>query len=124
MLKRYSFLILIAALTGCSSTGGTRTERPEQIVYDAHGKYVTALQVAVAYKSLPSCDEAGAGPLCAKASVIEEVQNADNVAYPILTGAQAAVRAPSTGLNLGLIAKAADEAVKAFKAITDRLRTR
>lgn len=119
MIRKYTLYVVLLFLAGCSGT----PQKPEQIVYDAHGKYVTALQVAVAYKGLPPC-ETGSGPICKKASIVTEVQNADDVAYPILSGAQAAVRAPSTGLNLDLIARAADEAVKAFKTITDKLRTR
>ena len=119
--------VFSAVLAGCG--GGLNVTpdtaiKAENIVFDAHGKYVTALQAATTYKHLPSCDEIPRQVICQKASVVEELQQADDVAFPILSGAQAAVRSRNADLDMGLIAKAANEAVRAFKAITDNLRNR
>lgn len=102
---------------GCSTT----TTKPEQRVFDIHGKYAAALKVAVAYKSLPGCDQPQAPLICARHSMVTKLQEADNVAKPSLDAAQSVVRAPGTGLNVDTFIRAAEAATDAFSKITATL---
>lgn len=123
-LKQFFLIVATSlALMGGCATDGSRSKEPETIVYAANGDFVIAQKIVLVYKALPPCEVQPAPIVCAKASVVEEAKRAENVAYLILSGAEAAVRNPTSGTDLNLLANAADEAVKAFKKITDTLKT-
>lgn len=113
-------LFLTLVLAACA--GGTPTT-PAQSVYAIHGNYAAALTIAVAYKKLPSCDTA-ATLLCAKSSIVKQLQDADDIAYPALQAAEATVRSPGAGANLQTVVVGAQAAVDALTAITAKLQTK
>lgn len=112
--------LALALMGGCAFNKGPGTN-PETIVFDMHGRYATALQIAVAYKRLPSCDTKPAPLLCSKDSVIQDLQDADDIANPALAAAQTTVRAPGVGVNIDTMIRAAEEAVVAMTKITSKL---
>lgn len=113
---RTTAIALCLLLSACA-TGST----PAQNVYGVQSQYNAALVVAVAYKSLPECAP-NVSPICKKASVVKDLQDADSVAYPSLEAAQKAVRAGTLDVAQASVI-AADAAVKALTAITSRLVT-
>lgn len=109
--------IILAVLSACATTGPTT---PAQTVYQVESAYTAALTVALAYKNLPPC-VAGGAPLCSKAEIVQQLQQADDLAYPALQAAQNTVRSPGAGANAQTAVVAAQQAVAALTAITSKL---
>jgi hypothetical protein len=116
-LKSYlASVILVCALAACAS--GTTT--PAQTVYQVQSDYAAALVVSVAYKNLPDCALPGHPVLCSQATIIKQLQDADDIAYPTLTAAQNTVRVQGA-TNAQTAVVAAQQAVAALTAITSKL---
>jgi hypothetical protein len=113
-MKKLLLAGLLLVLAACA-TGQT----PAQKVYAIQGNYNAALSIAVAYQKLPDCVEGGP-TLCKKDSVVEELQRADKVAYPVLQGAQEVVRDPGATAT-DQVVRAAEAAVRALTSITSTL---
>lgn len=114
--------ILVITLAGCVSSGGTVTQsNPAQAVYAAKEAYAVALTAAVAYKRLPPC-VAGGSPVCRNASVLSQLQKADDAAAALIDGAQATVNAGGTNVEMAITA--ATQAVAAFGSITQTLKVK
>ncbi len=119
-MKRFITIIAFAALTGFNGCT-TMPQTPAQSVYTIQGTYAAALSVAVSYKQLTPCVQAGP-VLCSDPGVVAKLQQADDVAYAALTAAQNIVRAPNAGLNAQTAINAASQAVNALASITATLK--
>jgi hypothetical protein len=117
-LRSYlAYVILVCALAACA--GGT-AQTPAQTVYQVQSDYAAALVVAVAYKNLPDCALPGHPVLCSQATIIKQLQDADDIAYPTLTAAQNTVKVQGA-TNAQTAVNAAQQAVAALTAITSKL---
>lgn len=117
-------LVLTSALIGCASLA-TAPQSPAQAVYAAHGDYIAALSIAVAYKSLPPCRASDAGVvafLCASPLVVAGLQRADDAAFAALSTAQALVRSPGVAGAVAGSITLARRAVDAFAAIAESVK--
>lgn len=110
------FLLIVVACT--------TPQTPAQAVYQLTGNYGAALEIAVAYKRLPTCLTTGA-PLCSQPSVVAALQKADDVAFAGLTAAQNAVRSPLVEQSrVMFFIAAAREGITAFESITATLKVK
>lgn len=110
-------LILAISLTGTGVGCAVGVTQPGQRIYQIQSNYNAALTVAVAYKNLPGCPLA---PICKKADIVIDLQEADDIAAPALASAQTCVRS-ATCQNADLAVNAANTAVAALTAITSKL---
>lgn len=106
-------LLAILLLAACAQ-GLTK---PGQRIYQIQSNYNAGLAIAVAYKALPGCPLA---PICKKADIVIDLQEADDIAAPALASAQTCVRS-KTCQNTDLAVQAANTAVAALTAITSKL---
>lgn len=109
--------IAIMVFAGCANTPQT----PAQSVYAVQGSYAAALNIAVAYKQLPACQQGGP-VMCSDRAIVTKLQQADDVAYAALTAAQNIVRTPNAGANAQTAITAAQQAVTALASITATLK--
>jgi hypothetical protein len=114
-------MLLVLALAALVFACATAPQTPAQSVYAAQGAYASALTVAVAYKQLPTCDQAPRPTLCSDKAVVAKLQAADDVAYAALSAAQNIVRTPGAGVNVQTAIAAAEQAVAALTSITATL---
>lgn len=121
-LKAAIAVVLIGFIAACASSAVPQT--PEQSIYQVKADYNAALTIAVAYKNLPPCGAPTSPILCSKASVVAQLQHADNVAYPAIKAAEDTVRTPGAGANAQTAIVAANQAVAALTAITAALATK
>jgi hypothetical protein len=118
-MKRLFFAALLAVVTGCASTA--TPQDPAQAIYVLKSDYRTALTVAVAYKALPPCEQPAAPVLCSKATVVTQIQKADDIAYQAIQAAETTVRTPGAGANAQTALVAAQQALVALTTITAQL---
>jgi hypothetical protein len=103
---------LAGALSACAPTAQT----PAQAVFALEASYDAALEVAVAYATLPACG-AEAPPLCSDRALVRRVNTAAHQAWVAIRAAQAlavAVHPDATAL-----AAARANAERAFADLTE-----
>ena len=117
-MRRYFFLMMLFIIPSCAAP-----QSPAQTVFALEAGYDAALNIAIAYATLPRC--APAGPvLCSDAAIVRQANAVAQQAWAALRAAEAAVRtaAPNRSRIVQAIA-AAQAALAAFRAITDHLPT-
>jgi len=118
-MKRYLMILPALVLAACALFPN---ENPQQIVFSATTTYSAALQVAVAYESLPRCG-AMAPMVCSDTKAVDAIRRADTVAKTALDAAQATVRTPGFGDDVyRSAALAAVGAASAFASIVSSLK--
>jgi hypothetical protein len=105
------------ALASCADLQPPRPAGAQQAVYALESEYAAALQAAVAYKRLPTCD--GTVRACSKPEVVDRLRSADLLAWGALTTAEAVVRA---GQPSDLAVAEARKEVSAFSAAAKGIR--
>lgn len=122
-MKYIASFMLVALLAGC--TGALKPDTAQQAVFETIAlQYQTALDVAIAYDSLPPCEAKPAPPLCSTTATVKAIKAAKDQASPAVKAAEAAVRDPNFDQNN--VQKAiviAQQAVAALTEITSKLRT-
>lgn len=128
--KRAIFVALFAivAILAVSAGGCTKNIQPDtaqQAVFETIAlQYQTALDVAIAYDSLPPCEVEPHPPLCSTTATVKAIKAAKDQASPVVKAAEAAVRDPNfdqSKVQAAIVI--AQQAVAALTAITNQLRT-
>ena len=107
-------LAMVLALSACASRVA---ETPAQRVFALQSEYNAALEIALAYESLPRCtfDEQAA---CSEVAVVETIRDADTFAFTAIEAAQNAVRAPDVkAATVRLSIEAARDALDLLQTI-------
>ncbi len=123
-LALFAIALAVSISFGCVSpgtlpNGAQAVQTAPQTIYQVESSYAAALTVAVAYKRLPTCG--GAFLICSKSEIVAKLQQADDVAIPLLDAAQKVARTPGAGMNLQTAIDAANAAVQALTSITSTL---
>ncbi len=109
------FFILPILLIAC-----TVPKSPAQTIYAIEGSYAAALEVELAYSSLPACG--GTIVICSDNAVIKKVQKVDDAAWVSIQAAQKAVRTQGfNDSNVIATVASAKALTEAFVQITNQL---
>lgn len=107
-------LLLLAP--GCN-TAENVAKTPAQRVFAVQADYNAALNLALAYESLPRCSAAITSG-CSQPAVVTELRRADNVAYSAIKAAQDTVRTPgASNSTIELVMTGAANAVGVFRTV-------
>lgn len=106
---------------GCmllASCAGIKNPLQPQVVYDLENGYGVAQAAAVAYSSLPVCQQASPAP-CANHGVVVKLASADKSARTALQDLENFVRNPANypGLSYSQLLDAAQQAVLVLQEI-------
>ena len=106
--------LLLAACT-------TQQTNPQATVYQIVSSYDLALEVAIAYDSLPACGTVGATKVCSDAAVTRKIKQAKDTASVAVHAAENAVRDPSFSQSqVQALIVSAQQAVVALTAILNQ----
>lgn len=120
-MKRLIVLVLALGLSGCATFnpfGSVANPVGTQSLAATESAYGVALSAALAYKSLPLCKTGttiSLNNVCARRSVIVQLQNADRYAHAQILVARQFVKNNPT-LDASAILTTAQNAVAAFKS--------
>lgn len=115
-----AMFVALCAFPGCASTPTNAQNAVYQAVAD---DYDTALDIAIAYDSLPACELPTAPVLCSNKSTVLAIKAAKDKASPLVKAAEQAVRDPNfDGNNVQKAIAIAQAAVAALTSITSTLK--
>jgi hypothetical protein len=121
-IRAFALVVLLCAVSAC--TGNLKPTNAQNAVFEATSlEYQTALDIAIAYDSLPDCAVPSHPPLCSSTSTVVAIKAAKDKASPAIKAAQAAVRDPNFGAsNIQTAIVLAQQAVALLTAITSQLK--
>lgn len=122
---RHAILALLALpLAACATFGSSAPQSPAQTVYALEGTYAAALNVAVAYRQLPTC-VTGGPVICHDPAVVAKMVEVNDTARTALTGAQAVVtNTGSTAAQIDTAVAAATAVVMQFSALSQTVKVK
>lgn len=125
-MKKMSIIVLAVVMLALGTAGGCTSNPPrtaQEAVFTAISvDYETALDVAIAYDSLPPCELPSAPVVCSSAGIVHAIKAAKDKASPLVKAAKAAVLDPNFGAsNVQTAIVLAQQAVAALTAITNQL---